>query len=1767
MIIKKLLPIRLFQLTVVLTLIIAMQIFSVGIIFGQTPDSESVQHYIVYPVLNEVQLLEITQTGATIINKDVDKVEIGATPTQVAALKALTYKVEPLLPQQQIDVPALEQPSKIYLPIILSSGQNDDSDTLALLRVKIQNRDDQKKVAETGVLVYTHRFNQYGQGIIWVQANQEQQNQLLSQGLLISILDLNTSNDYSYYIIDKHQSLDDFDDPLPVVITVLDTYKDEILVRVERSKEDIFDLFHVHLEYLNPHPLVISPQPQIHSASHLVNYLPTVQEIINQVQTTTIRNYIGGLSGEWPVTVGGNPYTILTRHTRSSGAEQDIEKATQYTYEHFQSLGLPVDYHYYTLSSSRGDLLRRNIVAEQVGLTEPDRVFVIGAHLDSLSETNSTYAPGANDNASGSATVLAVADALSQHNLGCTVRYILFTGEEQGKIGSKAYVADAFAQGDNLEATINLDMVGYNSDSLPEIQLITRSFDVNDLAIANLFVDVVDTYNINLLPYIVQNGSQGSDQISFWDYEYPAIFAFQGDSTLVTPGYHNTADTLSNVDISYAADYAKATIATMAHLGCLIEPIENLAVTGDNQVILTQSATLSASTTQGNNINYLWNFGDGSVPVSGGPIIQHTYPAIGTFIATVTATNATSIASATTTVVVAQEIMPEASFTSSSPDALGDITTFQNTSMGGNLSYTWNFGDGSIGTGLNPTHTYATVGSFTVLLTATNSAGSDLHSETILLQTPTPPLADFTHPGSEFINNVITFNNLSTGSDLTYAWDFGDGSISTDLNPTHIYITTGDFIVTLTAANNLGSSTISATLSIIQATPVAAPAGLYVSLVNSGVYNVGQVIAASNEDILRFNTDTVELIFDGSDVGVGSLDLDAFSFIDENTILMSFEKDATFGILGPVDDADIVQFKATSLGENTSGSFSLYFDGSDVGLDTNGEDIDAFTRLNDGRLLISTRSNSTVLGTSTQDDDILAFTPTSLGDSTSGSWAIYFNGADVGLDTTTDEDIDALTLNSAGQIYLSTIGLFSVTGVAGEDEDVFVCTPTSLGEVTNCTFASELFFDGTNWGIDSNDINGLTLIEQIEPPVASFTSSSPDDLGAVTELTNTSTGSNLTFDWDFGDGTAHSTELNPTHTYATVGNYTVTLTATNSSGPDTTSAIVTITAPPPPATEAIYLSLSNSGTYSVGGLSGVRDEDILYFDGSTFTMIFDGSDVGVGDLDLDAFEVIDGNTLLLSFQKQAVIGSLGVVEDHDIVQFNATSLGENSEGSFSMYFDGSDVGLDSSGEDIDALTLLPDGRLVLSVMGSASVPGLSTNDEDLLLFTPTSLGNTTAGQWQMYFDGSDEELATTSDEDIIGATLAANGNVYLTTKGAFAVSTLSGQNEDVSFCVPATLGDTTSCAFASNLYFEGQLWGLGTDSIDGLSLGSQISAALPPEAGFNTSSPDVFGQESHFFNTSTGLNLTFDWDFGDGTAHSTELNPTHTYATAGDFIVTLTAANNLGLDSYVTTVTIADSAPSLAPFYLSLNNWGVSTVGPLTDVKDEDILYFDGTTFSKMFDGSDVGVSALDVDAFHLVDNNTLLLSFHKAASIGTLGQVDDADIVQFDATTLGENTSGNFSWYLDGSDVGLGSNGEDIDALSILADGRILISTVGGVSVPGLSAKDEDLLAFTPTSLGSNTTGSWELYLDGSDVGLSTTGEDVNGLIVGENGKIYLTTFGNFGVSGLFGENEDVFGCQPIQLGDNTQCEINGMLYYQGSAWGITADDLDGLSFAGQGG
>lgn len=233
--------------------------------------------------------------------------------------------------------------------------------------------------------------------------------------------------------------------------------------------------------------------------------------------------------------------------------------------------------------------------------------------------------------------------------------------------------------------------------------------------------------------------------------------------------------------------------------------------------------------------------------------------------------------------------------------------------------------------------------------------------------------------------------------------------------------------------------------------------------------------------------------------------------------------------------------------------------------------------------------------------------------------------------------------------------------------------------------------------------------------------------------------------------------------------------------------------------------------------------------------------------------------------------------------------------------------------------------------------------------------------------------------------------------------------------------------------------------------------------------------------------------------------------------------------------------------------------------RNEDILQYDqnANRWSLFFDGSDVGVANANLDAFDLLADSSLLLSFDLPMRFPAIGIVDDADIVKFTPIQMGATTRGAFTLFFDGSDVGLTTGSEDIDAITYTADEELLISTYGSVQVSGAQGQDEDLLRFTPTALGATTSGSWARYFDGSAVALNSGGEDVSAAALDAAGKLYLTTKGNFSATSnnsIQGDRNDIFGCTLSASGPNsTRCTF--FAFFDGDQAGFTRP-VDGFSF-----
>ncbi len=128
--------------------------------------------------------------------------------------------------------------------------------------------------------------------------------------------------------------------------------------------------------------------------------------------------------------------------------------------------------------------------------------------------------------------------------------------------------------------------------------------------------------------------------------------------------------------------------------------------------------------------------------------------------------------------------------------------TFSNASSGA-TTYFWDFGDGNTSTQASPTHSYATIGTYTVCLTASGPCGTDSVCQTVTVSCPAPTSA-FSSTATGITAN---FTDNSTAGVNTWLWDFGDGSTGSTQNPIHTFPGPGIYLVCLTVTSPCGTGT------------------------------------------------------------------------------------------------------------------------------------------------------------------------------------------------------------------------------------------------------------------------------------------------------------------------------------------------------------------------------------------------------------------------------------------------------------------------------------------------------------------------------------------------------------------------------------------------------------------------------------------------------------------------------------------------------------------------------------------------------------------------------------------------------------------------------------------------------------------------------------------------------------------------------------------------------------------------------------------------
>jgi len=204
---------------------------------------------------------------------------------------------------------------------------------------------------------------------------------------------------------------------------------------------------------------------------------------------------------------------------------------------------------------------QKNVVATLPGVFEPDVYNIVGGHHDSYSSGDPMiFAPGADDNASGTAAVLEIARVIKSNNYQpeSTIKFVTFAAEEYGLWGSKDYAEKALLSGMNIKIMINHDMISHTYYAAQQSEVDINWYSGYEY-LSDLAFYCVENYSV-LTPSSGSPNSSGSDSHSFWQRGFPSVYFEESN---FSPFYHSPADTIGNYNMEYCAEVIKASCATL----------------------------------------------------------------------------------------------------------------------------------------------------------------------------------------------------------------------------------------------------------------------------------------------------------------------------------------------------------------------------------------------------------------------------------------------------------------------------------------------------------------------------------------------------------------------------------------------------------------------------------------------------------------------------------------------------------------------------------------------------------------------------------------------------------------------------------------------------------------------------------------------------------------------------------------------------------------------------------------------------------------------------------------------------------------------------------------------------------------------------------------------------------------------------------------------------------------------------------------------------
>ena len=539
-------------------------------------------------------------------------------------------------------------------------------------------------------------------------------------------------------------------------------------------------------------------------------------------------------------------------------------------------------------------------------------------------------------------------------------------------------------------------------------------------------------------------------------------------------------------------------------------------------------------------LSWEWDFGDGANSTDQNT--THTYEVYGIYNVTLTVTNYGGNSNITKDITVGKQDQPVAVFEANKTTGMPPLSVqFTDNSTGYNItSWHWDFGNGNTSTEQNPVYTFGSEANYSVSLTVTNDGGSNVTSTRIVVKDMLIPVANFTTNSTYgMIPLTIQFTDESEFEPTSWYWDFGDGNKSELQNPVHTYTEIDNYTVTLKASNDAGSNIstkyVESSYTNAQSLHSDQYWNLYVANDEGVKYNIKDGI--SSEATYKFVNNTYFMISKSSG-GVNALHVTNDPSVKYGQVTKTSNSSGEFWFThtgGQPNMHDAVLLLAVN------GSIP---DDFSVHIRSSGYDFEP--------PLSGTKNNNTigplkyvegaVNQTFTRDDFIYGpqiWRPHRISD-----YPVFV-----------DQDMSD-TSNTFEMMFID-LNL----GCTQTVSDGYIKVEYEFNNLT--TFA---VFNAYGWYNASNHGTGIVMSSSgtefevfgtSEPPVVGFNVSTL--IGTSLEpvqFNDTSTGMPYSWSWDFGDGTK-STEHNPEHTYTKPGAYTVTLTATNCIGSNTTSLNIT----------------------------------------------------------------------------------------------------------------------------------------------------------------------------------------------------------------------------------------------------------------------------------------------------------------------------------------------------------------------------------------------------------------------------------------------------------------------------------------------------------------------------------------------------------------------------------------------------------------------------------